>query len=196
MTLSQEHGRCPWCGTDPLYVAYHDTEWGRAERDPRALWELLMLEAFQAGLSWYTILKKRENFRAAFAGFDPAVIALWGAPEVDRLLQDAGIIRHRGKIEGTIRSAKLFLEIESAEGFTPYLWGFVGGKPVQNGWTSMGQVPAATDESTAMSKALKKRGFTFCGPVICYAFMQATGMVNDHITSCHCHDRVKALSAG
>ena len=115
---------------------------------------------------------------------------------LENALQNPGIIRHRGKIEGTIRSAKLFLEIESAEGFTPYLWGFVGGKPVQNGWTSMGQVPAATDESTAMSKALKKRGFTFCGPVICYAFMQATGMVNDHITSCHCHDRVKALSAG
>jgi DNA-3-methyladenine glycosylase I len=188
--------RCGWCGTEPIYVDYHDTEWGVPEYDPRALWEKLVLDGFQAGLSWITILRKRDAFREEFEGFDPERIARWDAKNVENALQNPGIIRHRGKIEGTIRSAKLFLEIESAEGFTPYLWGFVGGKPVQNGWTSMGQVPAATDESTAMSKALKKRGFTFCGPVICYAFMQATGMVNDHITSCHCHDRVKALSAG
>lgn len=188
--------RCGWCGTEPIYVDYHDTEWGVPEYDPRALWEKLVLDGFQAGLSWITILRKRDAFREEFEGFDPECIARWDAKNVENALQNPGIIRHRGKIEGTIRSAKLFLEIESAEGFTPYLWGFVGGKPVQNGWTSMGQVPAATDESTAMSKALKKRGFTFCGPVICYAFMQATGMVNDHITSCHCHDRVKALSAG
>lgn len=188
--------RCGWCGTEPIYVDYHDTEWGVPEYDPRALWEKLVLDGFQAGLSWITILRKRDAFREEFEGFDPERIARWDAKNVENALQNPGIIRHRGKIEGTIRSAKLFLEIESAEGFTPYLWGFVGGKPVQNGWTSMGQVPAATDESTAMSKALKKRGFTFCGPVICYAFMQATGMVNDHITSCHCHDKVKALSAG
>ncbi len=188
--------RCGWCGTEPIYVDYHDTEWGVPEYDPRALWEKLVLDGFQAGLSWITILRKRDAFRQEFEGFDPERIARWDAKNLENALQNPGIIRHRGKIEGTIRSAKLFLEIESAEGFTPYLWGFVGGKPVQNGWTSMGQVPAATDESTAMSKALKKRGFTFCGPVICYAFMQATGMVNDHITSCHCHDRVKALSAG
>ena len=188
--------RCGWCGTEPIYVDYHDTEWGVPEYDPRALWEKLVLDGFQAGLSWITILRKRDAFREEFEGFDPERIARWDAKNVENALQNPGIIRHRGKIEGTIRSAKLFLEIESAEGFTPYLWGFVGGKPVQNGWASMGQVPAATDESTAMSKALKKRGFTFCGPVICYAFMQATGMVNDHITSCHCHDRVKALSAG
>ena len=188
--------RCGWCGTEPLYVDYHDNEWGVPEYDPRALWEKLVLDGFQAGLSWITILRKRETFREVFEGFDPERIARWDAKNLENALQNPGIIRHRGKIEGTIRSAKLFLEIESAEGFTPYLWRFVGGKPVQNGWTSMGQVPAATDESTAMSKALKKRGFTFCGPVICYAFMQATGMVNDHITSCHCHDRVKALSAG
>lgn len=188
--------RCGWCGTEPIYVDYHDNEWGVPEYDPRALWEKLVLDGFQAGLSWITILRKRDAFRQEFEGFDPERIARWDAKNVENALQNPGIIRHRGKIEGTIRSAKLFLEIESAEGFTPYLWGFVGGKPVQNGWTSMGQVPAATDESTAMSKALKKRGFTFCGPVICYAFMQATGMVNDHITSCHCHDRVKALSAG
>ena len=188
--------RCGWCGTEPIYVDYHDNEWGVPEYDPRALWEKLVLDGFQAGLSWITILRKRDAFREEFEGFDPERIARWDAKNVENALQNPGIIRHRGKIEGTIRSAKLFLEIESAEGFTPYLWGFVGGKPVQNGWTSMGQVPAATDESTAMSKALKKRGFTFCGPVICYAFMQATGMANDHITSCHCHDKVKALSAG
>ena len=188
--------RCGWCGTEPIYVDYHDTEWGVPEYDPRALWEKLVLDGFQAGLSWITILRKRDAFREEFEGFDPERIARWDAKNVENALQNPGVIRHRGKIEGTIRSAKLFLEIESAEGFTPYLWGFVGGKPVQNGWTSMGQVPAATDESTAMSKALKKRGFTFCGPVICYAFMQATGMANDHITSCHCHDKVKALSAG
>ena len=188
--------RCGWCGTEPIYVDYHDTEWGVPEYDPRALWEKLVLDGFQAGLSWITILRKRDAFREEFEGFDPERIARWDAKNLENALQNPGIIRHRGKIEGTIRSAKLFLEIESAEGFTPYLWGFVGGKPVQNGWASMGQVPAATDESTAMSKALKKRGFTFCGPLICYAFMQATGMVNDHITSCHCHDKVKALSAG
>lgn len=188
--------RCGWCGTEPIYVDYHDNEWGVPEYDPRALWEKLVLDGFQAGLSWITILRKRDAFREEFEGFDPERIARWDAKNVENALQNPGIIRHRGKIEGTIRSAKLFLEIESAEGFTPYLWGFVGGKPVQNGWASMGQVPAATDESTAMSKALKKRGFTFCGPLICYAFMQATGMVNDHITSCHCHDKVKALSAG
>ena len=188
--------RCGWCGTEPIYVDYHDTEWGVPEYDPRALWEKLVLDGFQAGLSWITILRKRDAFREEFEGFDPERIARWDAKNVENALQNPGIIRHRGKIEGTIRSAKLFLEIESAEGFTPYLWGFVGGKPVQNGWTSMGQVPAATDEPTAMSKALKNRGFTFCGPVICYAFMQATCMVNDLISSCHCHDKVKALSAG
>ena len=193
--MTDATGRCAWCGTDPLYVAYHDDEWGVPEYDPRALWEKLVLDGFQAGLSWITILRKRDSFRECFEGFDPERVARWGEPEIARALQNPGIIRHRGKIEGTIRSAKLFLEIESAEGFTPYLWGFVGGAPVQNGWTSMAQVPAATDESTAMSKSLKKRGFNFCGPVICYAFMQATGMVNDHITSCHFHDKVRALSS-
>ena len=188
--------RCGWCGTEPIYVDYHDQEWGIPERDPRALWEKLVLDGFQAGLSWITILRKRDSFREVFEGFDPERIARWDEKNIENALQNPGIIRHRGKIEATVKGVRLFLDIESAEGFTPYLWGFVGGKPVQNGWTSMGQVPAATDESTAMSKALKKRGFTFCGPVICYAFMQATGMVNDHITSCHCHDRVKALSAG
>ncbi|NHF73914.1 DNA-3-methyladenine glycosylase I [Paracoccus xiamenensis] len=187
--------RCGWCGTEQIYIDYHDTEWGVPEYDPRALWEKLVLDGFQAGLSWITILRKRDAFREQFEDFDPERIARWDAKNVENALQNPGIIRHRGKIEGTIRSARLFLDIESSEGFVPYLWGFVGGRPIQNGWTSLSQVPAATEESTAMSKALKKRGFTFCGPVICYAFMQATGMVNDHVTSCHCHDRVKALSA-
>ena len=187
--------RCGWCGTEPLYVDYHDNEWGVPEHDPRALWEKLVLDGFQAGLSWITILRKRETFREVFEGFDPERIAGWGEKNIENALQNPGIIRHRGKIEATVKGARLFLDIESGEGFTPYLWGFVGGKPVQNGWTSLSQVPAATEASTAMSKSLKKRGFNFCGPVICYAFMQATGMVNDHITSCHFHDKVRALSS-
>ena len=187
--------RCGWCGTEPIYVDYHDQEWGIPERDPRALWEKLVLDGFQAGLSWITILRKRDSFREVFEGFDPERIARWDEKNIENALQNPGIIRHRGKIEATVKGARLFLDIESAEGFTPWLWGFVDGQAVQNGWTSMAQVPAATEASTAMSKSLKKRGFNFCGPVICYAFMQATGMVNDHLTSCHCHDRVRALSA-
>jgi DNA-3-methyladenine glycosylase I len=174
--------RCPWCGADPLYIAYHDHEWGRAERDPRRLFELLILESFQAGLSWITILRKRDGFRAAFAGFDPAAIATWGVPEVTRLLQDPGIVRHRGKIEGTIRGAQAFLRIEAREGFSPFLWSFApppGSRPA-----TMSHVPGQTPQSQAMSKALKSEGFSFVGPTITYAFMQASGMVNDHIAAC------------
>lgn len=173
--------RCPWCGTDPLYVAYHDQEWGRPERDPHRLFELLILEGFQAGLSWITILRKREGFRAAFQGFDPATLATWGEAEVTRLLQDPGIVRHRGKIEGTIRSAQAFLRIEARHGFSPFLWSFAPppGRPA-----TLAQVPAQTPHSQAMSRALKKEGFTFVGPTITYAFMQASGMVNDHIAAC------------
>ena len=188
--------RCGWCGTEPLYVDYHDNEWGVPERDPRALWEKLVLDGFQAGLSWITILRKRDSFREVFEGFDPERVAAWGEKDIENALQNPGIIRHRGKIEATVKGARLFLEIESDKGFTPWLWGFVDGAPVQNRWTSLSEVPASTDQSVEMSKALKKRGFNFCGPVICYAFMQAVGMVNDHITTCHCHDRVRALSAG
>ncbi|MEZ5724188.1 MAG: DNA-3-methyladenine glycosylase I [Paracoccaceae bacterium] len=188
--------RCGWCGTEPLYVDYHDNEWGVPERDPRALWEKLVLDGFQAGLSWITILRKRDSFREVFEGFDPERVAAWGEKDIENALQNPGIIRHRGKIEATVKGARLFLEIESDKGFTPWLWGFVDGAPVQNRWTSLSEVPASTDQSVAMSKALKKRGFNFCGPVICYAFMQAVGMVNDHLTTCHCHDRVRALSAG
>jgi DNA-3-methyladenine glycosylase I len=174
--------RCPWCGTDPLYVAYHDTEWGRPERDPHRLFQLLILEGFQAGLSWITILRKREAFRAAFHGFDPATLATWGEDEVTRLLQDPGIVRHRGKIEGTIRAARAFLRIETREGFAPFLWSFApppGPRPA-----TIAQVPAQTPQSQAMSKALKAEGFSFVGPTITYAFMQASGMVNDHIATC------------
>ncbi|WP_126974851.1 DNA-3-methyladenine glycosylase I [Frigidibacter oleivorans] len=182
--------RCGWCGTDPLYVAYHDDEWGRPEPDGRALWEKLVLDGFQAGLAWITILRKRDAFRAAFAGFRPEVIAAWGEPEVARLLADPGIVRHRGKIEATIGNARAYLEIEAREGFAPFLWRFVEGAPRQHRFATSAEVPAATPEAEAMSKALKKAGFRFCGPVITYAFMQATGMVNDHLTGCRCHAAV------
>ena len=185
--------RCPWCGTDPLYVAYHDEEWGIPERDPRALWEKLVLEGFQAGLSWITILRKRDRFRAAFAGFDPATIASWGEADVARLMADPGIVRHRGKIEGTIRSARAFLAVEEREGFAPYLWKHVGGRPLQTTPRSMADIPAETPVSQAISKQLKADGFTFCGPTITYAFLQAAGLVNDHLVTCPAHERVRAM---
>ncbi|TJZ92713.1 DNA-3-methyladenine glycosylase I [Paracoccus gahaiensis] len=187
--------RCPWCGTDPLYVAYHDRDWGVPEHDGRALWEKLVLDGFQAGLSWITILRKRDAFRAEFEGFDPARVALWDEARVARALQNPGIVRHRGKIEATVRGARLFGQIEAEEGFAPWLWSFVGGAPVQNAWPDMGSVPTQTEASRAMSAALKARGFGFCGPVITYAFMQATGMVNDHLATCPRHAQVRALSA-
>ncbi|MEM9584532.1 MAG: DNA-3-methyladenine glycosylase I [Pseudomonadota bacterium] len=186
--------RCGWCGEEPIYVEYHDTEWGVPEYDSRALWEKLILDGFQAGLSWITILKKRDNFREAFEGFDPNVIALWGEPEVARLLQNAGIIRHRGKIEATIGNARAWQIIEQREGFDQFLWGYVDGKPVQNRFARLDEVPAQTELSQRISKDLKKVGFRFCGPTIVYAFMQATGLVNDHLVTCHCHEAVKRLA--
>ncbi|MEL6792487.1 MAG: DNA-3-methyladenine glycosylase I [Pseudomonadota bacterium] len=189
-----ENGRCPWCGDDPLYVAYHDEEWGVPERDGRALFELLMLEAFQAGLSWYTILKKRPAFRAAFADFAPEKVAAFDEGDVARLLGDAGIIRHRGKIEATIAGARRWLEIEAEQGFSAFIWDFVDGAPVQNDFASMDEVPAQTPVSREMSKALKARGFKFCGPTIVYAFMQAAGLVNDHLVGCPRHAEVAALA--
>jgi DNA-3-methyladenine glycosylase I len=186
--------RCDWCGTDPLYVDYHDTEWGVPEHGSRALWEKLVLDGFQAGLAWITILRKRDSFRRAFAGFEPRTIASWGAPEVERLLSDPGIVRHRGKIEATIGNAQAWIALEEGGGFAPFLWRFVDDAPIQNRWTSMSEVPSETAESRAMSKALKKAGFRFCGPTIVYAFMQATGMVNDHLVTCPCHDKVSALA--
>ena len=176
--------RCPWCGEDPLYVAYHDTEWGVPEYDGRALWEKLVLDGFQAGLSWITILKKRDNFRATFDGFDPAKIARWGEDEVVRCLADPGIVRHRGKIEATVGNARAYLEIED---FAGWCWDWAGGVPIQNHWPDMAQVPGETPLSREVSKALKARGFKFCGPTIVYAWMQATGLVNDHLTSCPRH---------
>lgn len=190
MGLSQ---RCPWCGEDELYVHYHDYEWGVPERDGRALWEKLILDGFQAGLSWITILKKRDAFRSAFVGFDPLAIAQWGEGDVDRLLQDAGIVRHRGKIEAAIKNARAYLAIEETTGFSNFLWQFQEGKVVQNRFARMTEVPTQTPTSEAMSKALKRADFSFCGPTITYAFMQATGMVNDHLVTCPAHDRVARL---
>ena len=180
-------GRCAWCGTDPLYVAYHDLEWGRPETDGRALFEKLVLDGFQAGLSWITILRKRENFRAAFEGFDPGRLAPWGEAEVARALADPGIVRHRGKVEAAVTNARAWLEIEAEEGFARFLWRFVDFRPRQNAWRTMAEVPAETPLSRDMSKALKARGFRFCGPTIVYAFAQAIGMVNDHVVTCPQH---------
>ena len=182
--------RCPWCGDDPLYVAYHDTEWGVPERDGRALWEKLILDGFQAGLSWITILRKREAFRAAFEGFDPSVIARWGEQDVTRLLNDPGIVRHRGKIEATIGNARAMLDIDD---FADFVWSHVDHAPVQNAFATMQDVPTETDASRALSKALKARGFKFCGPTIVYAWMQACGLVNDHLTRCPRHRQVAMM---
>jgi DNA-3-methyladenine glycosylase I len=185
---------CPWAGTDPLYVRYHDEEWGVPDQDGRALWEKLILDGFQAGLSWITILKKREAFRAAFAGFEPEVIATWGEPEVARLLADAGIVRHRGKIEATIGNARAVLDMGGTQAFSEFCWSHVDGRPVQNRWARMSEVPAATPVSAAFSKALKARGFRFCGPTIVYAWMQACGLVNDHLADCPRHGQVARLA--
>lgn len=186
--------RCGWCGTEQIYVDYHDHEWGVPERDGRALWEKLILDGFQAGLSWITILKKRDNFRAAFDGFHPERIAAWGDDDIARLLANPGIVRHRGKIAGTIASARAYLRIEQRIGFSSFIWQFQDGRVQQNHWQSLSQVPAQTPVSQAMSKALKAEGFAFCGPTIVYAFMQATGMVNDHLVTCPCHAKVAAMA--
>lgn len=184
--------RCAWCGTEPIYVAYHDEEWGVPERDDRALFEKLLLDGFQAGLSWITILKKRENFRKAFHGFDPERIARYGARDKARLMKDAGIVRNRLKVEGAVLSAKSYLAMRDAGiGFADFLWDFVDGRPLQPRRATKQDVPAETKESKAMSKALVGRGFKFVGPTIVYAFMQAVGMVNDHVVTCHRH---KALA--
>jgi DNA-3-methyladenine glycosylase I len=180
--------RCPWAGLDPIYVAYHDDEWGVPEYDDRALFEKLILDGFQAGLSWITILRKRENFRRAFSNFEPEKIARYTPAKVERLMQDAGIIRNRAKIEGTVTSARLWLDImEKGPGFSHLLWDRIDGKPRQNKFKSTKQIPAATDLSLAISKDLATRGFKFVGPTIVYAFMQAVGMVNDHLVTCHRH---------
>jgi DNA-3-methyladenine glycosylase I len=177
--------RCAWCGTDPLYVRYHDEEWGVPVHDERKHFEFLILEGAQAGLSWITILRKRENYREAFAGFDPARVARFGRREVAHLLKNPGIVRNRLKIESAIKNARAFLEVQDEfDGFDKYVWRFVGGKPIRHRWTGMKQIPARTAESDALSKDLKKRGFSFVGSTIIYAHMQAVGMVNDHVVDC------------
>ena len=180
--------RCPWCGDDPTYVAYHDHEWGVPEHDDRALFEKLVLDGFQAGLSWIIVLRKRDNFRRAFDGFAPEKIARWNKRKVESLMKDAGIVRNRAKIEATIGNAQGYLALcEERGGFDRYLWGFTDGATIVNHRRSLKELPAETKESRAMSKDLRQRGFRFVGPTICYAFMQAVGMVNDHIVDCFRH---------
>ena len=180
--------RCEWAGSDPLYVAYHDQEWGVPEHDEQKLFELLILEGAQAGLSWSTILKKRENYRRAFDNFNPHMVAQYGDDKVAALLNDEGIVRNRLKINAAVQNARAFLKVQDEFGsFDAYIWRFVDRKPVANAWEELRQIPAQTPESEAMSKDLKKRGFSFVGPTICYAFMQAVGMVNDHTVSCFRH---------
>jgi DNA-3-methyladenine glycosylase I len=177
--------RCAWAGSDPLYVDYHDREWGVPLHDDRALFEFLILEGAQAGLAWITILRKREGYRRAFEGFDPARVATYGDTEAARLLTDPGIVRNRQKIAAAILNARGFLAIQEEHGsFDRYVWSFVGGSPIQNSWRSLAEIPAETDESRALSRDLLRRGFKFVGPTICYAFMQACGLVNDHVAEC------------
>lgn len=186
--------RCAWPGIDPLYVAYHDEEWGVPEYDDRALYEKLMLDGFQAGLSWITILRKRDNFRKAFVGFEPAKIARFSDKKIEALMQDAGIVRNRAKIEGAVKSAKVYLDImEKGPGFAQLLWGYVDGTPKVNRFRSKSQVPAETPLSQKVSKDLASRGFKFVGPTIVYAFMQAVGMVNDHMVTCHRHEACEKI---
>jgi DNA-3-methyladenine glycosylase I len=188
--------RCAWANGGPLEIEYHDTEWGVPSRDDRHLFEMLVLEGAQAGLSWSTILRKRENYRKAFAGFDPARVARFDARRRATLMRDAGIVRNRQKIEATVVNARQVLAVQDEHGsLAAYLWQFVDGRPVVNAWTAMRQVPAETAASRAMSKALVKRGFRFVGPTICYAFMQATGMVNDHITTCFRYSKRRSRRA-
>ena len=186
--------RCGWAGPEQIYIDYHDTEWGVPEYDSRALWEKLILDGFQAGLSWITILKKRDNFRAAFAGFDPDVIAEWGADDVERLLADPGIIRHRGKIEATITNARAWQKIEADQGFDRFLWAYVDGTPIQTTAADRANIPTQSPLSVQISKDMKKAGFKFCGPTIVYAFMEATGLFNNHLTTCHRHAPCAALA--
>jgi DNA-3-methyladenine glycosylase I len=183
--------RCTWCGTDPLYIEYHDNEWGKPVYDDETLFEFLILETFQAGLSWITILRKRENFRKAFDNFDYKKIASYQEDKYDELLQDAGIIRNKLKIRATIKNAQLFMDVQKEFGsFSKYIWSFTNGKPIKNNFKNMKEIPATTELSDQLSKDLKKRGFKFVGSTVIYAHMQATGMVNDHTTDCFRYDEV------
>ena len=178
--------RCAWLGDDPLMMAYHDDEWGVPLHDDLRHFEFIVLDGFQAGLSWRTVLNKRENFRRAFDGFDPSRIVEYGEPERARLLADAGIIRNRAKVDATIGNARAFLDLQQREGgFDGWVWQFTGGRTIQNAWAELTEIPAKTAEAEEMSKALKAEGFKFVGPTICYAYMQAAGMVNDHVTRCY-----------
>ena len=190
-THSPDRPRCFWVSDDPLYLAYHDEEWGVPVRDDRHLFEMLILEGAQAGLSWITVLRRRESYRRAFDGFDPEKIAAYGPGKVAALLADEGIIRNRAKVEAAVANAQACLRLrDEPGGFSGFLWSFVGGQPLRNRWRERGEVPAETAESKAMSKALRKRGFSFVGPTICYAFMQAVGMVNDHQVGCFRHREI------
>ena len=183
--------RCPWAGKDPLYIAYHDTEWGVPLHDDQRLFEFLILEGVQAGLSWLTVLKKRAHYRAAFDGFDPMKVAGYGPARVQELLSDAGLIRNRLKITAAVNNARAFLEVQAVFGsFDTFIWDFVEGRPVRNAWQRMEAVPAQTATSRRMSREMKSRGFKFVGPVICYAYMQAVGMVNDHLVDCFRHSEI------
>jgi len=191
MTVAGDRPRCPWGEGSPEYVAYHDTEWGVPERDSRRLFEFVVLEGAQAGLSWATILRKREGYARCFAGFDPVAVAAFGDDDVARCLADPGIVRNRAKVAAAIGNARAWLELDDP---VALLWSFVDGVPVQNHWTEMGQVPATTAASDAMSKTLRARGFRFVGPTICYSLMQACGLVNDHLTSCFRHAECAAAA--
>ncbi len=183
--------RCDWVTADPLYVAYHDKEWGRPVHDDRRLFEFLILEGVQAGLSWLTVLKKRENYRAALDGFDPVRVAAYGPRQIEVMLKNEGLIRNRLKMNAAVANARAFLEVQAAYGtFDRYIWQFVDGRPVRNRWRKTSAIPAWTPRSQTMSRELKHRGFRFVGPTICYAFMQATGMVNDHIVDCFCYREI------
>ena len=187
--------RCEWPGSDPLNLEHHDLEWGVPSRDRRHLFELLTLEGAQAGLSWTTILRKRDGYRGAFAGFEPERVSEFGPDDVDRLMLDPGIVRNRGKIESTIDNARAILALErDGMGFVEHLWSFVGGEPIQNGFERLGELPSETAESKAMSKDLKQRGFRFVGPTTLYAFMEAAGLVNDHVVSCYRYAEVAKLA--
>jgi DNA-3-methyladenine glycosylase I len=187
-------GRCPWAGDDPLYVRYHDEEWGVPVADDRIMFEKLVLEGFQAGLSWITILRKREHFRRAFDAFDPEKIARYGQARVSRLMGDPGIVRNRAKIEATIDNARALLNMQSKQSLSELVWEIAGGRPRQNAYHAMSEVPAETPESRAISKALKERGFRFVGPTTVYAFMQSMGIVNDHLVGCHRHEACGKLA--
>jgi len=196
--MSKTPIRCPWPKDDPQYVAYHDEEWGVPEYDSRALWEKLVLDGFQAGLAWITILRKRDNFRAAFDGFDPEKVARYDERDRARLMADAGIIRSNAKIDAAINGARIYLDMrDRGEDFAEFCWGFMPqGRPLQNRWDAIQGVPAQTPLAVEVSKALKAKGFKFCGPVIVYAWMQAVGMVNDHLTTCFRHGECGAMAKG